>query len=224
MTDMAEVLESGLAEARERERIAARAAQADALELRNAAMDAGLPVHEHLVELWLNAYDGRPTPDDGPQVDRAAAAQWAPAPRRYVAPSAPTRHLRGQEPDAASSRRSARLPRDRRPAGRRGQPAAPWWPSSPRPQQGARIGLLRHRPSASTARFHRRAARGRRAAEHQRQQRARAEDGAGVRPRRHGGPPRPGHPSASPWGAGLTWAPPSGPSPSSCATRRPTQG
>lgn len=80
MTDMAEVLESGLAEARERERIAARAAQADALELRNAAMDAGLPVHEHLVELWLNAYDGRPTPDDGPQVDRAAAAQWAPAP------------------------------------------------------------------------------------------------------------------------------------------------
>jgi hypothetical protein len=39
VTDMAEVLESGLAEARERERIAARAAQADALELRNAAYD-----------------------------------------------------------------------------------------------------------------------------------------------------------------------------------------
>lgn len=64
--DIAQVLGSAISEARERERVVARAARTDQLELELAARDAGLPVTERprLTELFLGQYQGPADPDE----------------------------------------------------------------------------------------------------------------------------------------------------------------
>jgi hypothetical protein len=88
---IAEVLGSGIAEARERERIVARA---DQLELELAARDAGLPVtaRPRLTELFLGQYEGPADPDE-------ILAAWHRQVLDAEPPAAVTERLRSRDAD-----------------------------------------------------------------------------------------------------------------------------
>jgi hypothetical protein len=55
---IASELEAGISEARMRQRIDRRLAEADVMERELAFFNAGIPLHQPVAELFLSAYDG----------------------------------------------------------------------------------------------------------------------------------------------------------------------